>query len=104
MFLSYYSRTNSEVALLAINTMHRDCGHTNPIIRGMALRSLSSLGVPNLVEYIVPMILKGLKDDAPYVRKTAAISTIKLYHISPAKVLGIIIIKEIQFYFFNSFM
>lgn len=90
MFLSYLSRQkgNHDIALLAINTMHRDCKDSNPIIRGLALRSLSSLGVPNLVEYVIPMIVKGLSDDAPYVRKTAAISSVKLYHISPSTILG----------------
>jgi len=87
MYLSYYSRENADLALLSINTMHSDCRHNNPLIRGLALRSLSYLRVPSLIEYVVPMIVAGLKDDAPYVRKTAAVATAKLYRISPATVL-----------------
>ena len=90
MFLSYFSRQkgNQELALLSISTFHRDCSDNNPIIRGLALRSLSSLGVPDLVEYVVPMIVKGISDDAPYVRKTAAIAAAKLFQVSPSTVTG----------------
>ena len=91
MYLTFYvhNKENQDLALLAINTMYKDCHHSNPMIRGFALRSLSSLKVKNLVEYIRPMVLKGLQDTASYVRKTAAIATIKLYHISPRSVQGL---------------
>lgn len=42
-----------ELALLAINTLLKDCRDDDPTIRGLALRSLCALRVPNLLEYLV---------------------------------------------------
>ncbi|KAK9273245.1 hypothetical protein L1049_018052 [Liquidambar formosana] len=52
------------------------------MIRGLALRSLCSLRVANLVEYLVGPLGLGLKDSNSYVRMVAAIGVLKLYHIS----------------------
>ena len=43
LYLSNYAQTNSEVALLTVNTMHKDCQDRNPVVRGLALRSMCSL-------------------------------------------------------------
>lgn len=91
MYLSFYVKENEKTALLAINTYHKDCKDVNPIVRGLALRSLTSLKVPKLIEYILPMVVKGLEDHSSYVRKTAAISTAKVYHIAPLLVKGLVI-------------
>jgi vesicle coat complex subunit len=95
MYLGFYVRNkgNHDLALLCINTIYKDCNHTNPIVRGLALRSLSSLRLKNLVEYIRPMVAKGLEDSAPYTRKSAAIAAIKLSHIQPSAVLGRMILS-----------
>lgn len=57
------------------------------MIRGLALRSLCSLRVPNLVEYLVAPLGAGLKDGSSYVRMVAAVGVLKLYHISAATCL-----------------
>lgn len=54
------------------------------MIRGLALRSLCSLRVPNLVEYLVGPLGSGLKDNNSYVRTIAVTGVLKLYHISPS--------------------
>ena len=56
---------------------------TNPIIRALAVRTMSSLRVPKLNEYLVPTLKEALKDDDPYVRKTAVLSVSKAYEIAP---------------------
>ena len=43
LYLSNYAQTNSEVALLTVNTMQKDCQDRNPVVRGLALRSMCSL-------------------------------------------------------------
>ena len=40
---------------------------------------MSSLRVPKLNEYLVPTLKDALKDDDPYVRKTAVLSVSKAY-------------------------
>jgi hypothetical protein len=48
-----FETSAQELALLAINTLLKDCRDDDPTIRGLALRSLCALRVPNLLEYLV---------------------------------------------------
>ena len=43
LYLSNYAEANSEVALLTVNTLQKDCQDRNPVVRGLALRSMCSL-------------------------------------------------------------
>ena len=44
---------NPDLTLLTINLLTKDCRDQDPSVRGLALRSLCSLRVANLIEYIV---------------------------------------------------
>lgn len=52
---------------------------TNPLIRALALRTMSYIHVREFVEASLPPVRKLLRDPDPYVRKTAAICVAKLY-------------------------
>eukprot|EP00924_Labyrinthula_sp_SR-Ha-C_P006820 snap_masked-scaffold_8-processed-gene-1.26-mRNA-1 protein AED:1.00 eAED:1.00 QI:0/-1/0/0/-1/1/1/0/800 len=82
LFMSKYARSNEEVATLCINTMTKDCSDVDPMIRGLALRSLSSLGLISTVQYLTPQIEKGLTDKSSYVRKCAVLAICKFYALS----------------------
>ncbi|KAH9607352.1 hypothetical protein KSS87_009477 [Heliosperma pusillum] len=82
LYVGNYARNNPDLALLTINFLQRDCKDQDPMIRGLALRSLCTLRVANLVEYLVGPLVSGLKDGSSYVRTVAAIGVLKLYHIS----------------------
>ncbi|KAJ6330123.1 hypothetical protein OIU76_008866 [Salix suchowensis] len=82
LYVGNYAKVNPDLALLTINFLQRDCKDEDPMIRGLALRSLSSLNVANLVEYLVGPLNAGLKDNNSYVRIVAVIGVLKLYHIS----------------------
>lgn len=82
-YLTVHSESNSEIAILAINTLQKDCKDESPLIRGLALRSLASLRLSQLAEYLVPTLKQCLTDSSPYVRKTAIIATLKLFRIAP---------------------
>uniref|UniRef100_A0A7N0V7B6 Beta-adaptin-like protein n=1 Tax=Kalanchoe fedtschenkoi TaxID=63787 RepID=A0A7N0V7B6_KALFE len=84
LYVGNYAKVNPDLALLTINFLQKDCKDEDPMIRGLALRSLCSLRVPNLVEYLVGPLGLGLKDNNSYVRMVAAIGVLKLYHISAA--------------------
>lgn len=60
----------------------------DPTVRGLALRSLCSLRLPNMVEYLEPAIRRALVDVNGYVRKTAVIGVMKLYYVCPDTVKG----------------
>lgn len=82
LYVGNYARCNPDLALLTINFLQKDCRDEDPMIRGLALRSLCSLRVANLVEYLVGPLAAGLKDGSAYVRMVAAVGVLKLYHIS----------------------
>lgn len=82
LYVGNYAKGNPDLALLTINFLQRDCKDEDPMIRGLALRSLCSLRVANLVEYLVGPLGSGLKDNNSYVRMVAVIGVLKLYHIS----------------------
>ncbi|XP_042387028.1 beta-adaptin-like protein A [Zingiber officinale] len=82
LYVGNYARCHPDLALLTINFLQKDCRDVDPMIRGLALRSLCSLRVPNLVEYLVSPLSSGLEDGSPYVRMVAVLGVLKLYHIS----------------------
>eukprot|EP00249_Psilotum_nudum_P021679 c28199_g1_i1 orf=558-3068(-) len=84
LYVGNYARVHPDLALLTINFLQKDCQDEYPMIRGLALRSLCSLRVQNLVEYLVAPLRSGLKDSHAYVRTVAAMGVLKLYHIAPA--------------------
>jgi len=61
----------------------QDCRDDDPMTRGLALRSFTSLRLPNIVEYLPGAIQSGLKDQSAYVRKTAVLSCVKMHLFSP---------------------
>lgn len=70
------------MALLMVNTLAKDFGDGNPMVRGLALRTMTSLQIPYLLEHILPRLKQGLLDVNAYVRKTAALGCAKLLPIA----------------------
>ncbi|GJP44368.1 hypothetical protein CLOM_g3749 [Closterium sp. NIES-68] len=83
LYVATYAATKPELALLTINFLQRDCQDDDPMIRGLALRSLCSLRVRGLVEYLVGPLERGLGDVSAYVRAVAVMGVLKLYHLAP---------------------
>ena len=82
LYICTYAASNPELALLAINTLQKDCRDDDPMTRGLALRSFTSLRLEGVVEYLPKVIGDGLRDQSPYVRKTAVMSCVKLHILS----------------------
>ncbi|XP_070571129.1 AP-4 complex subunit beta-1-like [Ptychodera flava] len=83
LYMSTYAEKKPDLALLAVNTLRKDCTDSNPMVRGLALRTMCSLRLPNLVEYTDQPLLDGLHDKSAYVRRTAVIGCAKIWHIAP---------------------
>ena len=66
-----------------INTLQKDCRDEDPMIRGLALRSLSSLRLRSILEYVVTPLKAGLTDSSGYVRQAAVMGVLKVFHLSP---------------------
>ena len=82
-YLTTYAVERPDLAILCINTLRKDCKDDDPVIRGLALRSLVGMRLESIVEYLYEPLMSSLKDPSPYVRKTAVMGCLKLYHISP---------------------
>jgi len=76
----------NETALLAVNTFVKDANDPNPLIRALAVRTMGCIRVEKITEYLCEPLARCLKDEDPYVRKTAAICVAKLYDTSPIHV------------------
>lgn len=79
LFLVNYARMRPEVAVKAIPVLEQDMEDSNPLVRALALRTMSYIHVKEFVEATVPIVKALLKDSDPYVRKTAAYCVAKLY-------------------------
>lgn len=86
-YLSYYAKEKSDLALLMVNTLAKDFGDGNPMARGLALRTMTSLQIPYLLEHILPRLKQGLMDVNAYVRKTAALGCAKLLPIASEQIV-----------------
>lgn len=56
------------------------------MVRGLALRSLCSLRLPAMVEYISDPLKASLVDANSYVRKTGVMAILKMWHLWPQAV------------------
>lgn len=61
----------------------KDCDDPNPLIRALAVRTMGCIRVDKITEYLCEPLRKCLKDEDPYVRKTAAVCVAKLHDIDP---------------------
>lgn len=83
LYLINYAKTQPELTLLAVNTFVKDASDANPLIRALAVRTMGCIRVDRITEYLCEPLSRALRDDDPYVRKTAAVCVAKLYDIAP---------------------
>ncbi|KAJ3091516.1 AP-2 complex subunit beta [Quaeritorhiza haematococci] len=83
LYLMNYAKSQPELVILAVNTFVKDTDDANPLIRALAIRTMGCLRVEKIIDYLLEPLKKGLKDEDPYVRKTAAICVAKLFDLSP---------------------
>lgn len=82
LYLMNYAKSQPDTAIMAVNTFVKDCEDSNPLIRALAVRTMGCIRVDKITEYLCEPLRKCLKDEDPYVRKTAAVCVAKLYDIN----------------------
>ena len=65
----------------------KDAADQNPLIRALAVRTMGCIRVDRIVEYLCEPLRKCLRDEDPYVRKTAAICVAKMFDINAEMVV-----------------
>ncbi|KOS18247.1 AP-1 complex subunit beta [Escovopsis weberi] len=86
LYLVNYARVRPEIAVNAIPVLQHDMDDPNPLVRALALRTMSYIHVREYVQATVPIVKSLLRDIDPYVRKTAAFCVAKLYDHDRQKV------------------
>ncbi|KAM3658871.1 AP-4 complex subunit beta-1 [Ammospiza maritima maritima] len=80
--VSFYVRAQAprqpQLALLAVNSLRKDCAHPSPAVRGLALRTMCGLRMPGIQEYLQQPLVSGLRDKASYVRRAAVLGCAKM--------------------------
>jgi vesicle coat complex subunit len=86
LYIINYAKTQPDLAVLAVNTFRKDSREKlNPLIRGLAVRTMGCIGIEAVLDYLVEPLRESMSDEDPYVRKTAALCVAKIYEISPAR-------------------
>jgi AP-1 complex subunit beta-1 len=87
LYLMNYAKTQPELVILAVNTFVKDSDDPNPLVRALAIRTMGCLRAEKIIDYLCDPLQKCLRDENPYVRKTAALCVAKLYDLKPELVI-----------------
>ncbi|KAJ8291960.1 AP-1 complex subunit beta-1 [Rhodotorula toruloides] len=79
-----YFPQQPDLVILAVNTFVKDTEDPNPLIRALSIRTMGMLRSEKILDYIADPLRKCLRDENPYVRKTAALGVMKLYDMKPS--------------------
>jgi len=84
LYVINYSKSQPDLAILGINTFRKDAvDKSNPLIRALAVRTMGSIRIKEVVEYLIDTLKTAIKDEDSYVRKTAVICIAKMHDLSP---------------------
>lgn len=96
LYVMNYAETHPELCILAVNTFVTDAQDPNPLIRCMAIRTMSMIRVDKILEYIETPLRRTLQDDNPYVRKTAVICVAKLFQLNKDLCIELGVLEDLQ--------
>ncbi|KAG8910869.1 beta-adaptin [Tulasnella sp. 408] len=96
LYLMNYAKTQPELVILAVNTFVKDSEDPNPLVRALAIRTMGCLRAEKIIDYLCDPLAKCLKDENPYVRKTAAVCVAKLYDLKPELALDNGFVEQLQ--------
>jgi vesicle coat complex subunit len=87
LYIINYAKVKPDLTFLAVAAFHSDAmDKTSPLIRALAVRTMGCIRVNMIVSYLCETLTNCLKDEDPYVRKTACMCVAKLYNTSPGLV------------------
>ena len=84
LYLMNYAKSHPDLCILAVNTFVQDSEDPNPLVRALAVRTMGMIRVDKMVDYMEEPLRKTLRDESPYVRKTAALCVAKLFDLNPS--------------------
>mmetsp|Transcript_18641 Transcript_18641/g.33694 ORF Transcript_18641/g.33694 Transcript_18641/m.33694 type:complete len:877 (+) Transcript_18641:16-2646(+) len=97
LYIINYAKSQPELAILAVNAIRNDARQrASPLVRALAVRTMGCIRVQQITEYLCEPLNEALRDEDPYVRKTAAVCVAKLYDIAPELVQDHEIIERLK--------
>ena len=96
LYLMNYAKTQPAIVILAVDTFVKDTDDPNPLVRALAIRTMGCLRAEKIIDYLCDPLQKCLRDENPYVRKTAALCVAKLYDLKPELVLDNGFLEQLQ--------
>lgn len=85
IYLIHHAEQEPDLALLSINTIQKSLSDANPLVRAMALKTMSGIRVPVISQIVSLAIKKGVADMSPVVRKAAALAIPKCHRLDPSQ-------------------
>nr|KAJ3420883.1 AP-1 complex subunit beta-1 [Polyrhizophydium stewartii] len=79
LYLITYGKHKPDLTANAIGFLTRDTADENPLIRALALRTMSNIPVEKVAEGLCEPLRRALADRDPYVCKTAALCVAKMF-------------------------
>ena len=97
LYIINYAKSQPDLAVLAVNTFRKDARErVNPLIRGLAVRTMGCIGVDTILDYLCDPLKDSMNDEDPYVRKTAAMCVAKLFEINQQRVEDYKFIEKLE--------
>lgn len=84
LYLLHHAEAEPDLALLSINAIQKSLTDQNPLVRAMALRTMSGIKVPVISQIVSLAIKRGCGDMSPQVRKASALAVPKCYRLDPS--------------------
>ena len=84
MHLLNSAERDPDTALLAINSIQKALSASDPYLRALALKTMSSLRVPVIAQIVSLGIKRGAGDMSPMVRRAAALAIPKCWRLDPS--------------------
>jgi AP-1 complex subunit beta-1 len=91
-----YAKSHPDLCILAVNTFVQDSEDPNPLVRALAIRTMGCIRVEKMVDYMEEPLRKTLRDESPYVRKTAVLCVAKLFDLNPDLCLENGFLEQVQ--------
>ena len=83
LYLARYAHTRPDEALLSINAFQKELGATNPLLRALALRAMTSIRLP-IVAHLQSLAVKRCAvDPCPHVRRAAVHALPRICALDP---------------------
>lgn len=96
LYLMQNSRVQPEKAVLQAGSFVKDTLHNSPLIRGAALRTMTSLQLNIMADFAVAPIRRCLEDSSAYVRRIAVLAVLKQYHVASSTFFEYSLIDKVK--------